>query len=276
MTNAILRRVGIAAAKLGALVIVLGATTFSVRAAHRFATTSPHLAIASIVIHGNERASEREILALLGIAAGDNLLLADVAAAEAGLADHPWVERASVRRSFPQGLEVEVLEREATALVDLGHLYLVDRTGKVFKRVLPGDPLDLPVLTGLSREEWSERSDEARGKLRTLLEALEIYAESDLGQRLPISEIHSDDAEGLTLYLGDRGLVVKLGEGDVERKLARLALVVTFAERRGEQLELVRLDDRKNPGRIAARLSEGGERLQASLRGAKAGTAQGG
>jgi len=246
------------------------------REAFRFATTSPMLAIDEITVIGNVRTSDRAIRRALGFTTGDNLLLAATGEAEERLRDLPWIAAATVSRSFPQGIEVVVLEREATALVDLGHLYLVDREGEVFKRVMPGDPMDLPVITGLSRDEWTERPIEARAKLGEVLDALGIYGESEIARSLPIAELHFDETEGLTLYLGDRGLAAKLGSGDLERKFERLALVVGWAERRGEELELVRLDNRTRPGWIAARLSGDLGPTKLSLRSPNDGRSKGG
>jgi len=255
---------------------MVAAIGFGGREAYRFATTSPVLAISEIRLTGNARTKEREIRQALGHAEGDNILLADGRDAEARLRELPWIAKATVSRSFPQGLEVEVLEREAAALVDLGHLYLVDREGEVFKRVMPGDPMDLPVITGLSRDEWTERPIEARAKLGEVLGALEIYGESEIAKSLPVSELHFDQTEGLTLYLGDRGLAAKLGSGDLARKLERLALVVGWVERRGEELELVRLDNRTRPGWIAARLSGDLGPTKLSLRSPRDGRSKGG
>lgn len=275
-TAALLRRVGRIAARSTAYAAVVAVAAWGIYEGHRFLTTSPSLALESIDIVGNDRASAYELERMLGVARGDNLLLADVSAAEQGLLEHPWVAKAEVRRRFPQGLVIEVLEREAVALVDLGHLYLVDRDGEVFKRAMPGDPLDLPVVTGLAREEWSERSGEAREKIGEVLDVLEVFAKSGIGSRQAVSELHVDETEGFTLYLGDRGMAVKLGRGELAAKLARLEQVVAFAEGRGERLRLVRLDNRTRPGWIAARLSQGGERLQASLRGPGSNGAKGG
>ncbi|AKU91857.1 cell division protein FtsQ/DivIB [Vulgatibacter incomptus] len=257
VAGAFARRASLAAAKATAVLAGIVAIAGAVRYVHRFATTSPSLAITTLSIVGNDRATELEIRTLAGIAEGDNFFRTDTEAAERQLRSHPWIADVSVSRSFPQGVEISVLERKAAALVDLGGLYLVDRGGELFKKVATGDPFDLPVVTGLPREEWSARPKEAREKLGEVLDALEVYSGRMLAGSRPLSEIHFDEAEGLTLYLGERGMAVKLGRGDLERKLERLERVIAVASRRGEELELVRLDHRTRPGWVAARLAEG-------------------
>lgn len=253
-----LKRLGRIALRLGALAALIGCIRMGATAAHEWVTTTDRLAIATIDVEGNERASADELRRLAGIAPGTNLLLADLASARNRLLVHPWIEQATVERRFPQGIGIAVVERQAAALVDLGHLYLVDGRGEVFKRVLPGDPVDLPVITGIAREDWSARPDAARQRLDQALQAIAAWKARDRGAHLPVAEVHLDEGEGPTLYLGDRGPAVKLGHGGFERKLDRLQQVLAEAERRGKRLELVRLDNRARPGWIAARLAEEG------------------
>lgn len=267
VAGALFRRLAVGLTKLTALASALALVGWCVWQAHHFATTSPRLAIETIEIIGNDRASAAEIERFLGIVRGENILQAELDQGEARILQHPWIESASVRRSFPQGLEIEVLEREAVALVDLGHLYLVDGGGELFKRAMAGDPLDLPLITGISREAWIERPMEAQERIENVLGVLDTYAQSSVAQRELLSEIHCDPLEGFTLYLGDRGPAVKLGSGELEPKLARLEQVLRFAQGRGERLEWVGLDNRTRPGWIAARRVDEGEEFQRKFAG---------
>lgn len=243
-----LRLAGFSAAVAGVVWCAMQARTWLV--------SSQQLAIATIEITGNDHATEAEIRRLLGIAEGDNLLTADLGAARDRLLQHPWIRHAELSRTFPQGIRIAVLERRAVALVDLGHLYLLDESGEAFKRALPGDPIDLPVITGLPRGDWATRPEETRQKLDEAMQALEAYAVRERSRTWPVSEVHLDPAEGVTLYLGDRGVAARLGQGDFAGKLDRLERVLAEVERRGEQVELVRLDNRARPGWIAARMAK--------------------
>lgn len=222
---------------------------------HRFLTTSSLFAIEEITISGVSRIPERDVIAHLGIAKGDNLFLIDTDAAARRIEALPWIESADVRLRFPQGLAVEVLERRPRALVDLGYLYLTDAGGTIFKRAMPSDPLDLPVITGLPRDEWNHAEEAARQRLVSVLEALEIIEKHPMIKRFPVQQLHVDDVGDLTLVLGERAMTVKLGQGDLLRKMERLARVVDEAERQGKRIELARLDNRIRPEWVAARLS---------------------
>jgi cell division protein FtsQ len=253
------KRIAVFTLRVTGLLLAVASVCGGAYGAYRWITTTPRLAIETISIAGNDRATETEIRGLLGIRPGENLLLADLGTAHDRLLEHPWIREAAVARRFPQGIEIAVVERQPLALVDLGHLYLLDERGEVFKRALPGDPLDLPVITGLPRGDWAERPEEARQRLDEALHALGAWGERERSRTLQAAEVHLDEGEGVTLYLGDRGPAVMLGHGDFERKLDRLDRVLTEVERRGERVELVRLDNRARPGWIAARLAEATE-----------------
>ena len=213
------------------------------------------LRIRSIRVTGLARATEAELLALSPVKPGDNLLAADVDAMERALSRHPWVAGAAVRRRLPPGLDVKVVEREPRALVDLGGLYLVDRDGQVFKRAATGDGLDLPLITGFGRDDYLARPGALEPQLRAALALLDSYGREGLGPLAPVSELHFDADDGVVLYVGDEGTQVLLGQGHLPEKLVRLRRVLEALREEGRRAEVIHLDDRNHPDRVAVRLS---------------------
>jgi len=206
------------------------------------------------------RASAAELLALSPVRVGDGWLSADVEAMEQALSRHPWVREVRVRRAWPPSLEVKVTEREPRALVDLGGLYLVDDRGEVFKRAVPGDGLDLPVVTGISREAWVERRADVEPLLSAALALLARWAERGLDRSAPVSEIHIDPDFGTTIWAGDDGLEVRLGHGELPDKLERLERVLSALSAEGQRAEVLHLDNRRRPDWVAVRLKTTGPR----------------
>jgi len=230
------------------------------------------LRVGAIRFQGVSRASEAELLALLPVKVGDNILSADVAAAERALARHAWVKEAEVHRRFPPALEIRVVEREPRALVDLGGLYLVDREAQVFKRASPGDGLDLPLITGFARDDYVQRRGDLEPLLAGALALLDAYASDGLGEVAPLSEIHVDADEGLTLYVGEEGTQVRLGIGDLPQKLSRLHRVLASLRAAGKRPEVLHLDNRNHPTWVTVRLAgraegESGRRLASRVAG---------
>lgn len=241
----------------GAAVLVLGSIH-----GWRWATTSPTFALEDVVIRGNAHAPEGELLRLGQLELGQNLVALDTFGLEATLATHPWVKRAHVRRHFPRRLSVDVVEQDAVAVLAMGELYLVNDEGVPFKRLSPQDGVDLPLVTGLERDELVERREAALGKLRAAIDAARAYAGTRPAKGFGLSEVAVSD-DGVTLVTVD-GQRVQLGEGALAEKLDRLSKVRAQLEQRQLQASVVRLDNRRRAGWVTVEL------LAAAPRGAKA------
>ena len=221
----------------------------------RAAVDGDLLRIRELRFEGLSRVTPEELLEISPVRPGDHLLLSDVGAVEAALRRHPWIVAAEVRRALPPALVVRVSERRAAAMVDLGGLYLVDERAEVFKRAVPGDGLDLPVVTGIDREAWVERRAEVEPLLTAALALLARWAERGLERRAPVSEIHVDPDYGTTLWAGHDGLEVRLGHGDLPEKLQRLERVLSAIDAEGQRAEVLHLDNRRRPDWVAVRLA---------------------
>jgi cell division protein FtsQ len=237
---------------------VLGAAVASaalVFAAHggwEWAKQSPQFAIDELHFTGNKRASDAELCRVTGLQPGLNLVALDVLALERGLAAYPWVKQVKVERHFPRRLEIQITEHQPVAMVSLGDLYLLDDAGEPFKRVQPSDTLDLPLVTGIERDDYVARHDETVQRLSQALEVTRTWASSKSARNARLSEVHLDD-EGLTLVVGD-GEQIRLGEGDFPDKLARLERVRQELKSRSLSAEVIRLDNRARPSSITVSL----------------------
>ncbi len=235
----------------------VGATAVGVGvvASWRHFTKGESIRVGAVRVTGAVRATEGEIQALSTVRPGDDFLAVDVEAVERAVARHPWVARAQARRTVPPAIEITVTEREPRALVDLGGTYLVDRNAQVFKRAGAGDGLDLPLVTGFGRDDFTQRRTSVETGIRGALAILDEYAREGLVPLAAIQEIHLDDDWGVTLYVGDEGTQVRLGQGDLPQKLGRLHRVLEALRAEGRTAEVIHLDDRSHPDRVGVRLS---------------------
>src|SRR5204863_10046824 len=69
---------------------------------------APVLKIDRIVVRGNERLSNGEVMAVLSGMRGENIVWTDLTAWRARLLSSPWVRDAAFRRSLPSTVEVVV------------------------------------------------------------------------------------------------------------------------------------------------------------------------
>ena len=218
----------------------------------QWARQSPRFAITTITFTGNAHASDAELSRVGGVQLGQNLVALDALALERLIASHPWVKAARVNRHFPQTLEVQITEHRPAAMVSLGDLYLLDEDGEPFKRVQPSDALDLPIVTGVEREDYVTRHDETVLRLTDALGLAQTYAASTSGKTDPLSEVHLE-LEGVTLVTA-AGQQIQLGEGAWPEKLDRLARVRQELKARSLTACVIRLDNRARPSSITISL----------------------
>ena len=186
---------------------------------------SPYLAIKEIKVSGNMRVSMAEILEVAGVNAGDNLLKINAADIKKGIRVNPWVSEVNVIRNFPDRLNIKIKERRPIAFINLDGLYFVDETGTIFKKTSLEDDIDLPVITGLTREDIEQGTGASEMAIKAvnlvhLLAKKGIFADEEL------SEINVDKTYGLTLYTMQQGTRIEIGGEDFTEKLARLERVI--------------------------------------------------
>ena len=119
-----------------------------------------------VEVRGSRFLSEGEVRELLGPAVGENILNLDIDALKARLRSSPWVADATVTRTLPDTLRVEMRERVPLALAELERLYLMDGDGALIDIYGPRTAaFDLPIVRGLGgRSRKRAASARTRGR----------------------------------------------------------------------------------------------------------------
>jgi cell division protein FtsQ len=216
-----------------------------------WARASPRFALRYVQLAGAQRATETELLALAGIQQRANLWALDAADVATAMASHPWVSAVDVRRALPDTLQVRVEEHVPAALAVMGDLYVVDADGVPFKKVSGTDALDLPLITGVTREEAARAPDETAGRFRTALFLISTWARTI--ERPGLSEVHLEEG-GLRAIDAD-GQVVALASGAPDEALARLVRVRAELRQRGLSAATIHLENRVRPTWVAVQLA---------------------
>jgi cell division protein FtsQ len=145
------------------------------------AMASERLQVARVDVRGGHFLSEGEVRELLGPAVGQNILSLDIEELKARLRASPWVADATVTRSLPDTLRVEIHERHPLALAEMDRLYLMDSDGGLVDLHGPRTAdFDLPIvrgLTGLTPDERRERTRAAGAVLHELAELGAVVSE---------------------------------------------------------------------------------------------------
>lgn len=222
----------------------------SLAAAILYFRNSDALNVEHIEVIGDLRHLSRDDVVLLsGIKKGDKLFTIGFSEIQRNLQRFSWIDKVQVRKEFPDTIQIHITEREPAALILLDELYFVDKIGKVFKKVGPNDPLDLPVITGFESEFVRQNPYLTRLYLGRVLQALHYFVDRPFYKENPISEIHFDLVMGLTVFTNKDGLEIYYGDDDLELKQNRLEkfkLSKYYQER-----NFVRLDLSSSPKIIA-------------------------
>jgi len=175
---------------------------------------------------GLSRARAQGLLQRAGLDRATGLLTLRLDRIHRRLRGDPWVKSVVLSRRLPDTLVMRIELYRPAAILRFGALYYLDRRGTPFKRLDPGDALDLPAITPtaealavgiIAAEEGVRRS-------LGLLFRLRAHGAPFAGRN--ISEIVYDPHLGFTVIL-DRGPAwVRFGFGRLETQLRRLHQVL--------------------------------------------------
>jgi cell division septal protein FtsQ len=208
---------------LAALVLAYGVYLGSGRVAHAHV-----LRVDRILVRGNERLSQGEVLAVLSGLRGESLVWTDLDGWRQRLLASPWVRDATLRRSLPSTVEVVVWERQPIAISRVkDDMYLVDERGAIIDQYGPQyEDLDLPIVDGLAvsgAAPGGPATDGARAELAArVINALK--AKPDIAQRL--SQVDVSDLHNAQVILSGDTAVISLGD---DQFLARLGSYLELA-----------------------------------------------
>jgi cell division septal protein FtsQ len=198
--------------------------------------------VKTIDVSSSKRLSRDEILAMAGVEPGRDLLKMNLKRMGEQISQNPWVETVRIRRYYPDGLSIAIIEREPLAVVNMGFFYYLDKKGAVFKVLNQGDRLDFPVITGFSEEDLSSDPAGSKVALQNTCELLKILREKGSFILADVSEIHYDKGYGFTLFTASGGLPVKIGATDFSSKIERFAKVYQELMAQKANLHYIDLD----------------------------------
>ncbi len=243
----------IARTVLGATLVVASSALVA-WAARRYVMTSPRFAVTDIEVVGSERRTPDAVSAESGLTVGANVFALDLDTARARILADPWIAEATLARRLPGTILVQITERKPAAVVALGDTVLVTPQGEPFKRVEPGDPVDLPLVTGLRLDDLTADHD---GATRTIRRAIDLAAEYDastLSRRSPLEEVHVGADGSFTLVVGRSATELVLGGPPFRRKLDQAARIVAELDKRGAKPDAIMLDNDGRPDRVVVRM----------------------
>ncbi len=241
-------------------VVFAAALSYGVVRASAIAAHAHVLQIEKIIVRGNERLSQAEVLAVLNGLRGESLVWTDLDRWRKRLMASPWVRDAALRRSLPSTVEVVVSERQPIGIGRINtELYLVDERGVIIDQYGPQyADLDLPIIDGLAAAPngGGSLTDEGRADLAARVIAA-VQSKPNVARRL--SQVDVSDVHNASVILSGDPAVLQLGE---DQFLTRLQGYLDLAPTLRERVADIDSVDLRFDDRIFVRPTKTGKRKQ--------------
>jgi cell division protein FtsQ len=212
------------------------------------AANAAGMRIATVSLSGQRQVSREEIFRAAGVTNHSSLLLLDVAQVRAKLEAIPWIAEATVRKLYPDRLQITITEREAFALWQRqGKVSVIAADGTVLAASVEPRLATLPFVVG----------NGAAAKARGFLAVLDQYPA--IRDQVRASILVADRRWNLRLK---NGIDVRLPDTNIEQALETLA-------RFDRQKSLLSRDivaiDLRLPDRVTVRLSDAAAQAREEL-----------
>lgn len=195
-----------------------------------------------------QRVREEDLRNVLARYMDEGFFSLDVRALKQALEDNPWVEHVSVRRIWPDTLELDVTERRAIAR--WGNTALLSDGGEVFS------PAQNQQLPGLPRLEGPAQSQQR------VMSQYQAFSQLLAPAGLRIQSLTLDERDSWRMVL-ESGTTVNLGREALVERLQRL--ITVYRARLSGELESVAAIDLRYRNGLAVRRRQENDEEVASL-----------
>jgi cell division septal protein FtsQ len=133
--------------------------------------TAPIFDVTHIGVRGNLHLRPEEIVEHLNIPAHTNIFQIQLDEIQKRIETLQWVKTATVFRSVPHKIRIDIVEREPFALVKFDQLHIIDKEGVVLGALASGSAITLPIITGMFVEQITMEGE--RTQLQYALHAID-------------------------------------------------------------------------------------------------------
>ena len=226
-------------------------------------TARTGFAVADIRISGDTQTSEIDVLDQLQLNGWTALVGFSADAARERLLTLPWVESATVRKIYPDAIEVALVERKPFAIWQHGdELTVIESDGRPIAPFDGRNARDLPLVIGMGAPEraasfvaemsaYPELASQVKAYVRVANRRWDVHLASGVQIKLPEGDVDGaikellalDQSQGLLsrdiaavdLRFAER-FIVQLTPGAVERRTAQLEAEKKAAKKAGRQI----------------------------------------
>lgn len=169
--------------------------------------------ISEIIIEGNDKISNEQIISISQIQKGSNVFSISKKNIEKNLQQNSYINNSVIKRILPNKIKIYINERQAEYAVEYANGYFyIDSDGHMLE--ISNNEQNLPIIIGLNSEfiENDVLNNEDLKKLNMILKIMKTAKNNELDNL--ISKIDVSNEENYIIYLDTQGKVAYLGNGN--------------------------------------------------------------
>lgn len=231
-------RIGFGFAKIFCLVLAVAVISFSFIYIYHYLLTSPYMKLRQVEVNGVDGKTKHDLIQIGGLNSELSLVSLNLEKLKQKMEAHPWIRSVNLERRFPHSLIISAEKQIPSALVVMEKIHYMNRHGEIFKEVRDSEKMDLPIITGVSRDilENRERLYRAACVIRILESEKGLWSLSEL------SEIHLKRNRGMSIYFSHLAAEIKVTVDDLADKMDGLKKVAEHLNRTGRIHQVDRID----------------------------------
>jgi len=223
-----------------AKMVLVVACSYGIFSSYRFITKSPRFNINEINLVGHQRLSNKELSPWIGSIIGKNIFQLELDRISKRLVEHPWIQSASARRVFPQGIYVEIKERTPFAKIQMEQVYVMDNYGVLLGSDLRGAN-KLPTITGIKMKNPKIGSNVAGEEIIRGLKMMHSLNQLSIFKKNPIDNVHISSRYRITFSTHTQDIKVHMRPEIAEESFKNLVLALGAIEKNEKDLSYIDL-----------------------------------
>ena len=196
-------------------------------------TQCDYFRVKDLRIEGIRMLSAEQVLKQAELDKNMNLLSVNLSLTRKKLISHPWIANAEIKRTLPDKIVIKITEHIPLAVLNLGHKFIINDKGRIFKKLTDRDPFDLPEIDGLKLSDISLPDEHKSIPFDAIINVLQLGKSYEgflcYGS---IKKIKVDRELGLTIFTATNGTdhpkKIKLGYYNYPEKFNKLEKVIFF------------------------------------------------
>jgi len=223
-----------------AKIVLVVACLYGIFSIYTFITQSPRFSINEINLVGHKRLSNEELSSWIEPIIGKNIFKLELDRISKRLVEHPWIQSASARRVFPQGIYVEIKERTPFAKIQMEQVYVMDNYGVLLGADLRGTN-KLPTITGIKMKNPKIGSNVADEEIIRGLKMMRSLNQLPMFGKNPIDNVHISSRYRITFSTNTQDVKVHMRPEIAQESFKNLVLALGAIEKNEKDLSYIDL-----------------------------------